>query len=107
MTDQEAPRTEAGRAAWAKADGLGPKIDTLTVTAREWRETILAIEREVAAAMTAGEAPRTEPTTGSDNVERGSTTWIFRGPVEIVPDPQSGAVHITFAGAAAPPEHPE
>ena len=51
MTAQEKPTspcTPAGRAAWAKADGLGPKIDTLTVTAREWRETILAIEREAA-----------------------------------------------------------
>ena len=49
MTAREAPRTEAGRAAWDRAAGLGPKIDTITVTAREWRETILAIEREAAA----------------------------------------------------------
>ena len=47
MTD-ETPRTEAGRAAWAKADGLGPKIDTITMTAREYRKHILAIEREAA-----------------------------------------------------------
>lgn len=50
MTDHpEAPRTEAGRAAWARADGLGPKLDMLTLTAREYRESILAIEREAAA----------------------------------------------------------